>query len=262
MSMTSHLLERVHKLVEVNQFDNARLVLDAVVRIEPENISAWLSYFQIYRNQNDLEWLKQRVINTIEISDENKQLLFEYHDYLLQYSYESTITEMNNGPIGISSTLPVLLDEKNNSQGMLFYNSNMSVKETDAPTLELLDIFSYPVLNSLSTHDENLKTSIESTVKPPHQAAFLLIVLFISIRLLAEGILIGQITLALFFIGAFYWLLKYAPTLNENNTQMRSYSFDNSYDLNLVNQSQIVESKITGTSNDLGDNYKSEQDDN
>ena len=260
--MTTHLLERVHKLVEVNQFDNARLVLDAVVRIEPENISAWLSYFQIYRNQNDLEWLKQRVKNTVELSDDNKQILFEYHDHLLLHSYELTITEMSNGPIGISSTLPVLIGEEDNDQGMLFYDSNTGIEETDKPTLELLDIFSYPTLNSLSTRDEDTKTSDESAVRPPHQAALLLIVLFISIRLLAEGMLIGQITLALFFIGAFYWLLKYAPVINESTAQMRSYSLENSYDLTLADQYKNGESKVTNTSKDLDGKYTSEQEDN
>ena len=41
MSISSHLLERAYQLIDANQLQNAEMVLDALVRVDPKNIPAW-----------------------------------------------------------------------------------------------------------------------------------------------------------------------------------------------------------------------------
>jgi hypothetical protein len=38
MPATIHLLERAYQLINANQIQNAELVLDAVVRVDPKNL--------------------------------------------------------------------------------------------------------------------------------------------------------------------------------------------------------------------------------
>lgn len=82
MPVPSHLLERAYQLINANQLDNAKLVLDAVVRVDPQNVDAWKAYLMIHQDQNDLDWLKERILKTSELSEINKTKLVNYYCYL------------------------------------------------------------------------------------------------------------------------------------------------------------------------------------
>ncbi|MFH0959346.1 MAG: tetratricopeptide repeat protein, partial [Pseudomonadota bacterium] len=68
MPISSHLLERAYQLIKARQYENAELVLDAVVRVDPKNVEAWKTYLQIHRDVNDLYWLKERILKTKDLS--------------------------------------------------------------------------------------------------------------------------------------------------------------------------------------------------
>ena len=84
MPVPTHLLERAHQLINANQIQNAELVLDAVVRVDPQNVEAWMTYMRIHQNQNDLDWLKDRLLKTKELTETDKAQLVNYHNHLTQ----------------------------------------------------------------------------------------------------------------------------------------------------------------------------------
>ena len=79
MPVPIHLLERAYQLINANQIQNAELVLDAVVRVDPQNVKAWETYLMIHQSQNDLDWLKERILKTKELSEPDKTKLINYH---------------------------------------------------------------------------------------------------------------------------------------------------------------------------------------
>ena len=82
MPVPIHLLERAYQLINANQIQNAELVLDAVVRVDPQNVEAWKTYLMIHQSQNDLDWLKERILKTKELSEVDKTKLINYYLYL------------------------------------------------------------------------------------------------------------------------------------------------------------------------------------
>ncbi|MDO8752758.1 MAG: hypothetical protein Q7J80_02600, partial [Anaerolineales bacterium] len=78
MSISSHLLKRACQLIEAQQYENAALVLDAVVRVDPRNVDAWKSYLQIHSDVNDLNWLKERILRSTDLCDADKKYILDY----------------------------------------------------------------------------------------------------------------------------------------------------------------------------------------
>jgi hypothetical protein len=129
MPVPIHLLERAYQLINANQFQNAELVLDAVVRVDPQNVEAWKTYLMIHQSQNDLDWLKERILRTKELSEANKTELVNYYRYL---------TLQLNGAEEVSS--------RTNSFHLILQEEKV---ETILPKekiiqFELLDVFDYP----------------------------------------------------------------------------------------------------------------------
>ena len=129
MPVPTHLLERAYQLINANQFQNAELVLDAVVRVDPQNVDAWMTYLMIHQSQNGLNWLKERILKTKELSEANKTKLVNYYLYL---------TKQLNGAeeVGIRTTsFDLLIHEE---------SEEITATEETACQFELIDVFDYP----------------------------------------------------------------------------------------------------------------------
>lgn len=88
MNIPTRQLDRVYQLIHANQLKNAELLLDAVVRVDPENMEAWMTYLMIFQSQNDLDWLLDRILKTAELCEASKAKLIDYYHYLTKYSLE------------------------------------------------------------------------------------------------------------------------------------------------------------------------------
>jgi len=132
MPVPTHLLERAHQLINANQPQNAELLLDAVVRVDPQNVEAWKTYLMIHQSQNDLDWLKERILKTKELSEVHKTRLVDYYLYLTKNmnGAEEIIIRINS--------FPILLQEEKDK-------ISMSVETTlQFNQFELIDVFDYP----------------------------------------------------------------------------------------------------------------------
>ena len=72
MPAAHHLLERAIQFIDDKQLLNAEMLLDAVVRVEPQNVEAWMVYLQILKQQPRLDWVKERALKTRELSEGEK----------------------------------------------------------------------------------------------------------------------------------------------------------------------------------------------
>ena len=130
MTVPTHLLERAHQLINANQFQNAELVLDAVVRVEPQNVDAWMAYLRINQSQTGLDWLKERVLKTKELNEADKAELVDYYHYLSQ---QLNCSKEANIWAETFTSLPELEQEE------------ITTTEETVVRFELIDVFDYPI---------------------------------------------------------------------------------------------------------------------
>lgn len=129
MPVPIHLLERAYQLINANQFQNAELVLDAVVRVDPQNVDAWKTYLMIHQSQNDLDWLKERILRTRELSEVNKTELVNYYHFLtLQLNGAEEVGCRTN-------SFHLTLEEE---------KEETIVTKEKVIQFELIDVFDYP----------------------------------------------------------------------------------------------------------------------
>jgi len=241
MSMASQLLDRAYKLIDANQLENAELVLDAVVRTEPTNVNAWLCYLQIHRNIDDLRWLKERVLDIAELSDNRKLAILDYHDFLVHRLDNPEIDEGTS--VGSGNILPPLPTIKMENEN--FINAGISDYTTTQPVFELLDVFSSPIIHPNRVEEQKPDTNLEEPlVTSIHRTAILFVLFLIPIHLIINDVAFGKILLGLYFVGAMIWLINYTPNNGINLSQMKVYSFDGKYDLKIVESSETKEIKI------------------
>jgi hypothetical protein len=267
MPIPTHLLERAYQLIQANQFQNAELVLDAVVRVDPQNMEAWKIYLMICQNQNDLNWLKDRILKARGLSRQDKVRLIEYHQYL---TGQLGRTEEGMGRTNISA---FLLQEEKRAQA--------STGEMDNTRLELLDVFDYPkrdylprprqrsrrrplynpitvdfVRNIFKTISQTpvgkkLTSSFKESailiydhIKNPKDAfakfsrslshfrtnsgLSLLILFVLGIRIVMWNNFLGYILIGIFFLGSLRWLSNHE---NYSSAQTRIYLQENESNL-------------------------------
>jgi hypothetical protein len=256
MPIPSHLLERAYQLIDANQFDNAKLVLDAVVRVDPQNVEAWRIYLRIHQNRSDLDWLKERILKTQELSESDKSWLLDYYFSLAQQMNETH----NLATHTYSSWAP-------NEKGHATPEENVTAE------LELLDIFDYPTMRAkretitssypkvvYNPHTLHMPQKVQRKVrssrvfekaiaayyqkmitwgrdliqtsmdayarlsKRPHFEKYILMALLtlfvMGVRLSISGWIFGYIFLGTFLIGSGWWLLNFG---NNNSGQSRVY---------------------------------------
>jgi len=263
-----HLLERAYQLINANQIQNAELLLDAVVRVDPQNIKAWKTYLMIHQNQTDLDWLKDRILKTRELSETDKAKLLNYHLLL---------TKQLNGAMEVSArtepfTFP-LYEETETTDSLI----------NATPQLELIDMFDYPtriINNEMRTKPrrraiynpfaflvtgiletvsriplgEKLALYIQQTViqvkdlvknpqdvyarlsKSPNFDKYsevgLLLLFVLGLRLVTSNNFLGYGVLGLFVFGGRWWLIKFGNHSTTNpGSQSRVYLHENKVSL-------------------------------
>lgn len=129
MSISSHLLERAYQLIDANQLQNAEMVLDALVRVDPKNIPAWEAYLEIHQCCGDLEWGMERVLNIKELSIEERGEILAYQTYLMERTDKP---EENDANVQVSPTVNIAPEQEIDSQ-------------EETVMFELLGEYEYPV---------------------------------------------------------------------------------------------------------------------
>ncbi len=81
---TTRLLAQAYQLIREHQHQSAEEILDALLSTEPQNVEAWEAYMQLRRDRSELLWLKERVLHTPELSENDKNDILSYHEYLLR----------------------------------------------------------------------------------------------------------------------------------------------------------------------------------
>ena len=245
MPATIHLLERAYQLINANQIQNAELVLDAVVRVDPQNVKAWKTYLMIHQDQNDLDWLKDRILKTRELSETDKTKLLNYHSQLTKQLNGAKVVAIRKEPF----TFP-LQEEK----------ESIVTAEKTTSQFELIDVFDYPtkiatnetrikprrravyipfavdvagILGSVSRSllGRKLATYFQKSVilakdlvknpqdaytrlsKSPHfdiYSEVALLLLFVQgVRLVISSNFVGYVFLGIFIFGGRWWLIKF-----------------------------------------------------
>jgi hypothetical protein len=196
MPISSHLLERAYQLINANQMQNAELVLDAVVRVDPKNIEAWIAYLEVHQDRTDLEWLKDRIVRTREISDQDKNELLQYHAVLIEH--------LKKVEAGTARAHTV--------QSFSFRQIDELSAKNEKVSIELLDVFDYPAAKNEPMAQKPPRRRRWHGIdlsSPVNQAVALLFIFFAAVRLFISGYLFGYVLLALFLVGCFYWLSNY-----------------------------------------------------
>ena len=194
MPISSHLLERARQLIDANQIQNAELVLDAVVRVDPQNVDAWKIYLQIHQDRSDLEWLKERILKTRELNEQDKVDILDYQYCLLQQ-----LNKIEEG-----TTSPELPRVYN------IMKKNEKQPQGDKALFELIDVFDYPALKSENVPPKKSNSGLINKPLSTANSALALIVLFyFAVRLLVLGYFFGYILLAIFITAGVFWLRKF-----------------------------------------------------
>jgi|GEM_PF-1060555 len=280
VSVSAHSLERAYQFIKANQLYNAELVLDAVVRVEPQNVEAWKTYLWITHNQSGLDWLKERVLKARELSEVNKTEIINYYFYLTQqlntqddFSKMSSLvlrheeqTEENAKGSDVEFELinvfdyPIqaaMLDPRRRPQRVMYnFVSDMADGILKAAS-------SHPTGKIILAYIENGIKLVREAAKDPKEAYAQfarspyfektygggLLVLFITgARLSMSNVIGGYILLGLFVIASGWWLPRF---LNRNmapfNNQLRVYLQENKN--NLVVIKKVVPEQGKGVEN-------------
>jgi hypothetical protein len=226
MPLTTHLLERAYQLIEANQIQNAELVLDAVVRVDPTNVDAWITYLQIHQDQNDLDWIRERILKTRELSARDKNDLLEYQRFLSNQLQRTQAEKSASIPENIYN---------------LTHRHEAPVPDENTK-YEVIQVFDYPSMNKTPAQKRRprrrtLLNWIPSSTTS--RAIALLVLFFISIRMLVIGSFLGYIILAAFLAGCAFWLVNYSsdkPSAAPNLDMSRAFTLETKHDLSIVDK--------------------------
>jgi hypothetical protein len=231
MPISSHLLERAYQLIDANQIQNAELVLDAVVRVDPKNVDAWEAYLLIYQERNDLEWLMERILKTRELNDQDKEAIFAYQDYLIRRMGEK---EQDTGEVEPPYTPVVEQDvEEVAEEGMVMF--------------ELIEEFNYPPREIEKVSRRKSKKKFVRQIPAPVWYAIALLALFyFGVRLLVLGYLFGYIMMIAFVIGGVFWLWS-----SGDHKSVASMDVERTYPHESKNELFIIDKPSTVTKREL-----------
>ena len=84
MAKIWELLDRANHLIGLRRYSEAQIILDEVLRIDPQNMEAWDAYMRMCSTQRDFEGLKNyiRIIWETRVHDED--YLMAMKRFLLQ----------------------------------------------------------------------------------------------------------------------------------------------------------------------------------
>ncbi|MBI5353876.1 MAG: hypothetical protein HZB50_14630 [Chloroflexi bacterium] len=222
MPISAHVLERAYQMIHAGQYQNAELVLDAVVRVDPQNVMAWKAYLQVYQNRCDLEWLMERIIKVKELSDKDKSDILLYHARLLQGLSQRS---QNNGEENLISTPP-------------------QQTETEIPaqegkvTFELIEEFDYPVRKAERIQRKKRRQFFTYHV-PTYvwQGLGLLALFYFGVHFLVLKNLFGYFLMGAFIVSGVSWLRQ----LNEQKIitpikTLHTYSLESEKELIVIDK--------------------------
>jgi hypothetical protein len=277
MPLPIHLLERAYQLISANQLQNAELVLDAVVRVDPQNVEAWKTYLLIHQSQNDLDWLKERITKTKELSEVDKTRLLNYYLYLTkqQNGAEQSIFQTN--------TFVPFLQER---------TEETTTTEKTAIQFELIDVFDYPtkiarketlakphrraiynpftfdiangILKAISRNrfGRNIASYVQKMValsndllknpkdtyawfsNLPHFKTYteiaLLVLFILGVRLVISSPFFGYVFLGMFALGGRWWLQNFGNHSTPNlHNEVRVYLHENKNNLPVIKEAKM-----------------------
>ncbi len=222
MSISAHLLERACQLIDANQLQNAELVLDAVVRVDPKNVMAWKVYLQICKNRNDLEWLMERILKNKELSGEDKEDIRDYQKCLLK------------GLVDFKQNR----NESNSWRTQFIEHEQEILSQDDIVIFELIDQFEYPARKVEQVKRRKPRQFFKYNI-PLYiwEAAALLAIFYAGVRLLVLGYVFGYLMMGAFVVGGVLWFRSIndhkiiAPT---NVT--RAYSLESENELFIIDK--------------------------
>src|SRR5688572_33452564 len=61
MAKIWELLDQAHYLIRIRHFEEAQLILDEILRMEPQNMDAWDAYMRMCSTRGDFEGLKNHI---------------------------------------------------------------------------------------------------------------------------------------------------------------------------------------------------------
>lgn len=222
MSISSHLLERAYQLIDANQLQNAEMVLDALVRVDPKNIPAWEAYLEIHQCCGDLEWGMERVLNIKELSIEEREEILAYQTYLMERTNKP---EENEADVKINATVNIAPEQEIDSQ-------------EGAVMFELLGEYEYPV-REIEQKKKRRPRKMFVYKLPDYvwHAIGLLLLFYISIKLLVLGYFFGYMLMGGFIVDGFFWL----RSLNDQNTAMpltitRAFTLESENELFIIDK--------------------------
>jgi hypothetical protein len=286
MPATKQLLERAYQLINANQIQDAEFVLDAVVRVDPQNAEAWRTYLMIRQSQNGLDWVKERILKTKELSASDKTKLINYHLHLSKQLNGAAETAVRREPFAF------LVQEE---------RELIVAFEKTAPQFELIDMYDYPartvrnetrarprrraiynpfafdltrILKAMSQSPVGRKVANQiqemsrlanEFVKNPRDAfaklsnmphfeqyteVGLLVLFVLGVRLAISSHILGYLFLGMFVYGGRWWLIKFG---NRSTTalgnQVRVYQQENKVNLpeiKEIDHEQKLEKENTG----------------
>lgn len=231
MSISSHLLERAYQLIDANQLQNAEMVLDALVRVDPKNIPAWEAYLEIHQCCGDLEWGMERVLNIKELSIEEREEILAYQTYLMERTDKP---EENDANVQVSTTVNIAPEQEIAAQ-------------EEAVMFELLGEYEYPVRKiEQKKKRRSRKMFVYKLPDYVWHAIGLLLLFYISIKLLVLGYLFGYMLMGGFIVDGFFWL----RSLNDQNTAMpltitRAFTLESENELFIIDKPLAEKGKNT-----------------
>jgi hypothetical protein len=96
MHASTRLLEQARQMIDASQFQNAEMVLDALIRVAPENVEAWKAYLWVRQNQTGLDWVKDRALKTQELSEAGKREILDFYLYLAEQLDNDKMTRFHS----------------------------------------------------------------------------------------------------------------------------------------------------------------------
>lgn len=221
MSMSSKLLKRGYNLIDVGQLQNAEMVIDAVVRADPQNVTAWKAYLQVYQYNANLPWLVERINNTNELSDKSKGELRAYLEFL-KHSMDCP-------------TVPV--EAVNAAQPAPSVNGEV--------VFELIDEYEIPTRPVERVHHKKDRPIFKYAI-PAYvwQALGLLMVFYLGIRLLVGGSGLGYLLLGIFIFGSIFWFRSLADQKSGLSLPVqRAYAMETEHELTAVEKKAAEKKK-------------------
>jgi hypothetical protein len=227
MPISSHLLERVYQLIDASQLQNAEMVLDALVRVDPANILAWEAYLEIYKESKDLERVLERILKIKELSNQDKDKILAYQAYLIERVNES----------------------KKNTGVAKFKCSNKIESDREIPALdetiifELLNEFDYPARKvERQTRRRTRKMFVYAIPGYVWRGVGLLALFYISVKLIVLGYIFGYLILGGFIVGYVFWMRSL-----KNQNEAAPINITRAFSLESENELYIIDKPITDT---------------